>query len=152
MRKDDRIQVLFICTRNSARSQMAEGIFRRVAADIADVYSADIEPAADVHPLAKRVMRANGIDPSGHHPKSVKQYLDKEFDIIITTCDTARESCPFFPGDVRRYHWGLDDPSSASGNEEERLAAFQNTFADLSERIFVLMDVVEEMYNEKRSL
>ena len=137
-----KIQVLFICTGNSARSQMAEGILRKKVGDMVDVYSAGTDPAADIHPLAKWVMTENGIDPSSHYPKNAEIYLDKEFDIIVTTCDGARENCPFFPGDSRRYHWGLGDPSAVEGDEETRLTAFRKTFAELSERISELLEII----------
>ncbi len=148
MGKDDKIQVLFICTRNSARSQMAEGLLRKVAGNIADVYSAGTEPADDVNPLAKKMMAENGIDPSGHRPEKVDQYLNKKFDVIVTTCDGARESCPFFPGDAKRYHWGLEDPAAVTGDETERLAAFRETFQKLWERITELVEVIQKMRDE----
>ena len=143
-----KIQVLFICTGNSARSQMAEGILREKAGDMADVFSAGTVPAPDVHPLAKTVMTENGIDSSSHQPESVEIYLDKKFDIIITTCDGARESCPFFPGNARRYHWGLSDPAAAEGNEEERLTVFRQTFTEISERVSELMDTIRKMHSD----
>ena len=131
----EKIQILFICTGNSARSQMAEGILRKQAGDIVEVYSAGTEPAEDVNPMAKQVMLENGIDPSSHRPEKVDKYLDKEFDIIITTCDGAKESCPFFPGEAKRYHWGLEDPAAVVGDEATCLKAFRKTFDELSERI-----------------
>lgn len=143
-----KVQVLFVCTGNSARSQMAQEILRKAAGHIADVYSAGTAPVSDVHPLAKSVMTENGIDSSDRHPKNVKLYLGKEFDVIITTCDGAKESCPFFPGKAIRYHWGLEDPASAEGNEEELMNTFRRTFADLSERITELTDVIQEIYGE----
>jgi arsenate reductase len=114
-----------------------------------EVYSAGTEPADDVHPLAKEMMAENGIDPSKHRPEKVDQYLGKEFDIVVTTCDGARESCPFFPGDAQRFHWGLDDPAAAEGDREKRLALFRSTFAELSERIAGLMEVVKSLYNKE---
>lgn len=140
-----KIQVLFICTGNSARSQMAEGLLRKKAGDIADVYSAGTEPADDVNPWAKKLLAENGIDPSPHHPEKVDIYLDKEFDIIVTTCDGAKENCPFFPGNAIRYHWGLEDPAAATGDDETKLAAFRKTFAELSERIAELVRAIHKM-------
>ncbi|MFC1715526.1 arsenate reductase ArsC [Candidatus Poribacteria bacterium] len=145
MEKDSKIQVLFICTGNSARSQMAEELLRKEAGDIADVYSAGTEPANEVNPFAKRMMIENGIDPSGHRPEKTDKYLDKKFDIIVTTCDGARENCPFFPGKALRYHWGLDDPAAVEGDEATRLAAFRKTFAQLSKRITELVEVIRRM-------
>lgn len=144
MAKESKIQALFICTGNSARSQMAEGLLRKQARDIIDVYSAGTEPADDVHPLAKSMMSENGIDPSSQHPKSVNEYLDKEFDVIVTTCDGARETCPFFPGDAERHHWGLQDPAAVDGNEGEQLEAFRKTFAEISERVTGLVSSIRE--------
>ena len=143
-----KVQVLFVCTGNSARSQMAQGILRKAAGHIVDVYSAGTDPAPDVHPLAKRAMTENGLDPSDHYPKNIELYLGKEFDVIITTCDGARESCPFFPGKAIRYHWGLKDPAAAEGDEEERMNTFRRTFTILSERISELMDVIQKIYGE----
>jgi len=141
---EKKIQVLFICTGNSARSQISEGILRKKAGDIADVYSAGTTPSSEVHPLAKMVMIENGIDPSNQHPKSVEIYLDKKFDIIVTTCDGARESCPFFPGNAERYHWGLSDPAAAEGSEEESLAIFRETFAEIQGRISELVNTLRK--------
>jgi len=145
MEQDSKIQVLFVCTGNSARSQMAEGILRKEAGDIADAYSAGTEPAEEVNPLAKRMMTENGIDPSDHYPKKTEKYLDKEFDVIVTTCDGARKNCPLFPGKAVRYHWGLDDPAAVTGDEATRLAAFRKTFAKLSERITGVVEVIRRM-------
>ena len=147
MRKRDKIQVLLICTGNSARSQMAEGLLRKKAGDMADVCSAGTEPAEDIHPLARKVMEENGIDPSMQYPKSVEIYLKREFDVIVTTCDGARENCPFFPGNAGRYHWGLEDPAAVKGDKETRLEAFRKTFAELSERVSALVKVIREMHN-----
>ena len=145
--KDDKIQVLFICTGNSARSQISEGLLRKMSGDVADVFSAGTEPADEVNPLAKRVMAENGIDISSHYPRKVDQFLSKEFDIVVTTCDGARQACPAFPGVARNYHWDLQDPATAGGTEEERLAVFRKTFAEISERASDLVDIIRKMYN-----
>jgi arsenate reductase len=128
MKKSDKIQVLFVCTGNSARSQMAEGLLREKAGDIADVCSAGTEPAEDIHPLARKMMEENGIDPSMQYPKNVEIYLKRKFDVIVTTCDGARENCPYFPGNARRYHWGLADPAGVKGDKGTCLKAFRNGF------------------------
>ena len=146
MSKENKVQVLFICTGNSARSQMAEGLLRKAAGDIADVYSAGTKPAHDVNPLAKEMMIENGIDPSEHRPEKIDQHLDKEYDIIVTTCDKAKESCPFFPGNVQRFHWGLEDPAAVEGDKSVRLAAFRKTFAELSQRIVELVKVIQKIH------
>jgi arsenate reductase len=145
MEQDNKIQVLFVCTGNSARSQMAEGILRKEAGDIAHAYSAGTEPAEEVNPLAIKMMIEHGIDPSDHYPKKTEKYLDKEFDVIVTTCDGARENCPFFPGRAVRYHWGLDDPAAATGDEATRVAAFREAFKELSERIVGLIEAMRKM-------
>ena len=155
--KDDKIQVLFICTGNSARSQISEGLLRKMSGDVADVFSAGTEPADEVNPLAKRVMAENGIDISSHYPRKVDQFLSKEFDIVVTTCDGARQACPAFPGVARNYHWDLQDRATgfdcvkayatAGGTEEERLAVFRKTFAEISERASDLVDIIRKMYN-----
>ena len=146
-----KIQVLFICTGNSARSQMSEGLLRKVAGDMVDVYSAGVKPAAGVHPLAKRMMLENGIDPSGHYTKSVNMYLDKELDVVVTTCNSARQSCPVFPGKgLMKYHWELEDPSDAP--EDQRLNAFRATFAEISERVSELVKIIEKLRDDPDSV
>ena len=147
MKKSDKIQVLLICTGNSARSQMSEGLLRKKAGDMADVCSAGTEPAEDIHPLARKVMEENGIDLSMQYPKNVEIYLRREFDVIITTCDGARENCPFLPGNARPYHWGLEDPAAIKGDKKTRQEAFRKTFAELSERVSDLVKTIREMRN-----
>ena len=147
MATDTKIQVLFICTGNSARSQISEGLLRKLAGDMADVYSAGTEPANQVNPFAVKVMAENGIDISNHHPKKVDKFLDMEFDIVVTTCDGARQACPAFPGVARNYHWDLQDPAAAEGTEEERMEVFRKTFAEISERAAELMEVIRKIHN-----
>ena len=127
-------KVLFLCTHNSCRSQMAEGLLKNLAGDKFDVYSAGVEPTS-VHPLAKKVMKEIGIDISGQQSKSVDEFLDKEFDYVITVCDNARQTCPFFPGNHELLHWSLEDPATASGSEEERLIFFRNVRDQIKENI-----------------
>jgi len=93
-------------------------------------------------------MSENGIDISKHYPKSLDQYLTKKFDIIITTCDKAKQSCPAFPGNALRYHWNLNDPSDVE-DENKRLIAFRNTFADISKRVDELIDIIKNMPSDK---
>src|SRR3954454_7602154 len=114
-------RVLFICTHNSARSQMAEGFLRAWGADRFDVFGAGTE-ATEVRPLAIEVMEELGIDISGQTSKTLHRYLGEPFDWVITVCDQAREACPVFPGAENTAHWGFDDPSAATGSEEERRA------------------------------
>jgi len=109
--------VLILCTGNSCRSHMAEGILRAAAADIVDVQSAGSKPAGYVHPKAIEVMKEIGIDISAHHSKHMDEFLDKNVNTVITVCGNADQACPMFPGQVNRYHWGFEDPAHATGSE-----------------------------------
>jgi arsenate reductase len=117
-------RVLFLCTGNSARSQMAEGLLRHLAGDRYAVFSAGTHPSV-VNPLAIAAMREIGSDISGHRSKSLTEFLDQPFDYVITVCDQAAEACPVFPGPAQRLHWSFPDPAAATGTEAERLAAFR---------------------------
>src|SRR5215469_13029403 len=117
-------RVLFICTHNSARSQMAEGLLRHLGGERFEVFSAGTE-ATQVRPLAIRAMAELGIDISGQESKTLDRYLGEPFDEVITVCDTAAEVCPVFPGASRRRHWSFEDPSQASGSESEQLAVYR---------------------------
>jgi arsenate reductase len=127
-------RVLFLCTGNSARSQMAEGFLRHLAGDRFEVASAGIDPSR-VHPLAVAVMREVGIDISGHSSKAVGGFLGQHFAYLITVCDNARERCPIFPGVSLRLHWALQDPAAAPGGDAERLTVFRRTRDDIGERV-----------------
>ena len=116
-----RLRVLFVCTHNASRSQMAEGLLRRLGGDAFDVASAGTEPSA-VHPLAVVAMAEMGIDISRQWAKSTDEFVQQRFDYVITLCDDANETCPFFPNAANRLHWSFPDPSVATGGEEERLA------------------------------
>lgn len=116
--------VLFICTHNSARSQMAEGLLRHLAGDRFEVESAGTEKT-HVRPLAIEAMREIGIDISAQTSKTIESLGERKFDYAITVCDNANEACPIFPGGPRRLHWSFDDPSAATGTDEERLAVFR---------------------------
>lgn len=118
------MRILFLCTANSARSQMAEGFARRLLGTEVEVYSAGTEPTT-LNPLAVQAMREKGIDISGHRAKSLAE-LPTEFDYVVTLCGEAAEACPAFPGQVRRIHWPLPDPARAQGNQAQRLVAFAN--------------------------
>ena len=120
----DKQRVLFLCTHNSARSQMAEGLLRHLAGDQFEVYSAGTE-ATRVRPLAIRAMADLGIDVSGQESKTLDRYLGETFDAVITVCDQANESCPVFAGARSRLHWSFPDPSHATGSEEEQLAVYR---------------------------
>jgi arsenate reductase (thioredoxin) len=116
--------VLFLCTHNSARSQMAEGLLRHLAGDRFEVMSAGTE-ATQVRPLAVRAMDEVGIDISRQDSKTLERYLGQPLDYVITVCDEASEACPFFPGARQRLHWSLPDPAAAEGTEEQRLEVFR---------------------------
>jgi arsenate reductase len=121
----EKTKVLFLCTHNSARSQMAEGLVRHLAGDRFEVMSAGTE-ATHVRPLAVRAMDEVGIDISGQESKTLDRYLGEPFDYVITVCEEANEACPFFPGAAERLHWSLPDPAAAQGTEEERLEVFRS--------------------------
>jgi arsenate reductase len=117
-------RVLFLCTHNSARSQMAEAWLRALAGDRYDVASAGTE-ATRVHPLAARAMAEVGVDLAGHTSKTLDRFLGERWDWVITVCDAANEACPVLPGTARRRHWSFDDPSRAAGDDDARLAVFR---------------------------
>lgn len=137
-----RFRVLFLCTHNSARSQMAEGILRHLAGDRVEVASAGSE-VTRVHPLAIQTMAARGIDLGGHRSKHLNELLGERFDYVITVCDGAGETCPLFPGGPERIHWSLPDPSSVQGEDSAREAAFQRTADDLLTRIRGLLSLLQ---------
>lgn len=121
----DKTKVLFICTHNSARSQMAEGFLRHIGGVAFEPHSAGTEPGS-LHPLAVQVMAEQGIDIGGQHAKSVDDFVPQQFDYVVTVCDDARESCPFFPNARQRIHWSFPDPSQAKGSRGRRLAVFRS--------------------------
>ncbi len=127
-------RILVVCTGNSARSQMAEGLFRHQLSDRYEVQSAGTKPT-QVRPEAIAVMREIGIDISGHRSKSIDEFLGQEFRYVITVCDNARESCPVFPGKTQRIHWSFEDPAAAPGSEEERKAEFRRIRDQIADRI-----------------
>jgi len=129
-------RVLILCTGNSARSQMGEGILRDIAGNKFEVESAGVAPS-HVRPESVKAMREIGIDISSHRSKSVDEFLDREFDYVITVCDNAKASCPIFPGNAERIHWSFDDPAAVVGSDEERLAAFRRVRNEIQERLSV---------------
>jgi arsenate reductase len=128
------IRVIFVCTGNSARSQMAEALLRQEGRGAFDVVSAGVEPKG-VNPLTIRALASAGIDISGARSKSVGEFLGHPFDYVITVCDRARESCPVFPGGARTLHWGFDDPAEATGTDAERYAVFVRVMGEIALRI-----------------
>ena len=128
------MRVLILCTGNSARSQMAEGLLRHDAGDVYEVFSAGTKPTR-VRPEAISVMREVGIDISGHRSKSVDEFAGQDFDYVITVCDNAKESCPIFPTKTKRIHWSIEDPVAARGSAEEILTAFRRARDELRARL-----------------
>ena len=127
-------RVLFLCTHNSARSQMAEGLLRHLAGDRFEAYSAGTE-ATHVRPLAIRAMADLGVDISGQASKTLDRYLGETFDAVITVCDDANESCPVFAGAKSRLNWSFPDPSKATGSDEEQLAVYRTVRDAIRARI-----------------
>ncbi|MBI4302284.1 MAG: DUF1232 domain-containing protein [Chloroflexi bacterium] len=127
-------RVLFICTENRARSQMAEGLLRYLSGGRFEVFSAGTEPG-QLSPLSIQVMREIGIDISGQWSKGVEEFAGQEFDFVVTVCDSARQACPYFPGNGRRLHWEVADPAEAETAGGDALAAFRTARDDLRGRI-----------------
>ena len=142
------MRVLFLCTHNSSRSQMAEGLLQARGGERFEALSAGTHPRT-VHPLAIRAMAELGIDISaaaGHYAKSLHEFEGQAIDLVVTVCDEAAEECPFFPGAHRQEHWGFPDPSAAEGTEEERLAVFRQVRDAIAARIdrFLANETQEE--------
>jgi arsenate reductase len=134
------IRVLFVCTGNSARSQIAQALLERYGGPDFEVESAGTEPRG-ANPLAVRVLAEHRIDWSGARSKSVNEFLGQSFEYVITVCDRARQTCPVFPGSENTLHWGLDDPAEVQGTEAERLAAFQATAMELTIRLRPFIEI-----------
>lgn len=122
---NDRPLILVLCTGNSCRSHLAEGILRAALHDKLRVASAGSKPAGYVHPLAIAVMAEIGIDITQHHSKHLDEFLNQDVETVITVCGNADQACPMFPGQVNRHHWGFDDPAHATGTEDEKLIVFR---------------------------
>ncbi len=131
----DKPLVLILCTGNSCRSHLAEGILRASAGDVFRVASAGSKPAGYVHPLAIKAMQEIGIDIAAHRSKHLSEFLSEPVETVITVCGNADQVCPMFPGQVNRYHWGFDDPAHATGTEDEQLAVFRRV-RDEIRRVF----------------
>ena len=127
-------RILVLCTGNSARSQMGEGLFRHDGRGAYEVESAGTKPG-HVRPEAIAVMKELGIDISGHRSKSVNEFEGQAFDYVVTVCDNARDNCPVFPAGTERIHWSFEDPAAVQGTEEERLAAFRRIRDQIQERV-----------------
>ncbi len=126
-------KILFLCTGNSCRSQMGEGFMRHMAGNKFEVFSAGVEPT-EVNPYAIKVMAETGIDISSHKSKSVNEFLQQEFNYVITVCDHAKQVCPVFPGQYERIHWDIEDPAHAEGSEQEKLAFFRKIRDEIKEK------------------
>jgi arsenate reductase len=128
-------RVLILCTGNSCRSHMAEGILRAAAGDVVEVHSAGSNPAGCVHPLAIEALAEIGLDISGHTSKHMDDFLGRDIDTVITVCGNADQVCPVFPGQVHRHHWPFDDPAHAQGTGEEVMHEFRRV-RDEIKRVF----------------
>lgn len=151
------VRVLFLCTHNSSRSQMAEGLLRAYGGERYAVFSAGTEPRS-VHPLASRAMREIGIDISEQRAKGMEEFRGQPpIDLVVTVCDDAAEACPFFPGARRQVHWGFPDPSRVVGSEEERLAAFREVRDQIAARLQRFLQLqsatsLEQLYTAAQAL
>ena len=139
------MRILVLCTGNSCRSQMAEGFLRARLRDSDHVVSAGLEPQG-VNPRAVKVMSEVGIDLSGHTSSHVDDYLDRQFDYIITVCDNAAANCPVFPGGGTRLHWPFDDPAQATGNDEEIVDVFRRVRDEIEAKV---KDWIKELRSTK---
>ena len=148
------MRVLFLCTHNSARSQMAEAFLRRPGADCSAAHSARTDRATRVHPPADAAMREAGVPLAGQRPKPLDPLCDQRWDDIITTCDRANEDCPAFPGDAERIPWGFDDPAQVVGTEDGRLRAFRRVRDEIRRRVqlFALLRVHREPAGQRADL
>ena len=131
---DNKEKVLFICTHNAARSQMAEGLLRALHGDHYDVYSGGTEPSS-VSPFAIKVLAEIGIDISDHSSKNIEKFIDMRIDYVVTVCDNAKENCPFFPYGVKYYHISFQDPRAFEGSEDEKLDVFRRVREEIKDWI-----------------
>lgn len=143
----DAIRVLFVCTGNSARSQIGEAMLRDLGGAEFEALSAGMEPKG-VNPYTVRVLAEVGIDWSGARSKSATEFLGQPFDYVITVCDRARQTCPVFPGDHNTLHWGLDDPAEVEGTDEQKLQAFRRTLTEVSMRIRPFVELARRARRE----
>lgn len=140
-------RVLILCTGNSCRSHMAEGILRAAGGDLFEVHSAGSNPAGYVHPMAIEALKEIGIDISSHDSKHMDTFLDRDIDTVITVCGNADQACPAFPGQVERYHWGFFDPAKATGTDEEAM----NCFREIRDQIKLVFEAYVSGYRAGRS-
>jgi arsenate reductase len=140
--KPRKLQVIFVCTGNSARSQMAEAVLRHEAGDRFEVVSAGVSPRP-VHPSTITALGRTGIDISEAQSKPIGMFVGRRFDYVITLCDRARLTCPVFPGATETLHWGLDDPTEVEGTEGEQQAAFDRVLTEIAARIHRFIPIAE---------
>ncbi|MGM0494740.1 MAG: arsenate reductase ArsC [Armatimonadota bacterium] len=145
-------RILVLCTGNSCRSQMGEGFLRELGGERFEAHSAGTEIAKRVHPLAVKAMAEVGIDISDQEPKDLGQYDDEQFDLVITVCDGAKQSCPMFLGANESVHWSLEDPADAEGTEEEKMAFFREIRDIIHERVRHLVDTGEALSDDGDSV
>jgi len=138
------LKILFLCTANSARSQIAEALLSRKGGGRFDAHSAGSHPAARVNPMAVAALRRVGIDWTGRVPRGTDGLEREPWDLVITVCDNAREACPIFPGQPAMAHWGMEDPAAATGTDAERQRAFDDALRLLSRRIDLLLALPAE--------
>jgi len=136
-------KLLFLCTGNSCRSQMAEGFLRYMAGDKFEVFSAGVKPT-QVNPLAIKVMAEVGVDISKHRSKSAMEFIGQKFDYVITVCDNAKQTCPVFPGKYEKSHWDLEDPAIAQGTKEEKLEIFRKSRDKIRECVLGFLKTISE--------
>jgi len=141
------VRVLFLCTHNSARSQMAEGLLRELSRNQVEVFSAGSEPTP-IHPLAIKVMSSRGIDLRMHRAKHLEEFLGRDFDYVITVCDRVREVCPVFPGDPEQIHWSFPDPAAIEGSQQTQEKGFEDTARELTNRIQYLLLMIGRRQKE----
>jgi arsenate reductase len=137
-------RLLLVCTGNSARSIMGEAIVHKERGDAWDVESAGTEPRG-VHPMSVRALQEISVDTSGLRSKHLSEFMGRQFDLVVTLCDSAAESCPFFPGGKSRVHLGFDDPAAATGADDKVLAVFRRVRDDIAKRLPALLDEFENM-------
>jgi arsenate reductase len=144
-------RVLFLCTGNSCRSQMAEGWLRHLAGDRFEAFSAGTSPVG-LNPGAVEAMRESGVDISAHRSKHLTEFAGVRFDYVVTVCDRARETCPIFPGARTVLHWSFDDPAAAKGTDEERRAVFRRVRDEIADRVRRFIDEVRAAGTRQQDL
>ena len=146
---DNKQSILVLCTGNSARSQMAEGLIRHICKDAYDVFSAGTEPSK-VRPEAIQAMAEKGIDIAGHRSKSVDEFTSRKIDYVLTVCDNAKENCPYFPASTLLVHHSFEDPAAVEGTDEERLNAFRKIRDEIEGYVPEFLERIEAESSERK--